>query len=126
MTRQELFLELIDALSNIPGLTIEPIVFVEEARALDEAYPALEDLTPVVVAIIRAMKDLAAGRVSSSSLSLKLEGARSYHFQKNRSQGEKTELRIVYRILDNGALYILAFGNRWRPEAIYRRAAKHM
>ena len=111
---------------NIPGLTIEPIVFVEEARALDEAYPALEDLTPVVVAIIRAMKDLAAGRVSSSSLSLKLEGARSYHFQKNRSQGEKAELRIVYRILDNGALYILAFGNRWRPEAIYRRAAKHM
>ena len=113
----------IDRLASVPGVLMDPDALAEDAFLLSVSFPDEHEFLAAVLATERALRHLAAGRVSSSRLERNRAEWMSYHYQHRIAQGEQADCRIEWQTR-NGVVYVRGFGHRWRPVDFYARMAR--
>ncbi len=119
----DLIAQAIDRLAFVSGVRMDPDALAEDAFLLSVTFPDEHDFLAAVLATERALRHLAAGRVTSSRLERDRAGWMSYHYQHRVAQGQQADCRIEWQARD-GAVYVRGFGHRWRPVDFYARMAR--
>ena len=102
---------------------MDPGALVEDAAYLTLAFSELLDYQAAVANTLKALKDVARGRVSTDALADAFQGWESYHYQPKVGQGVPADMRIIFKREPNG-VYVLAFGHRYIPSDLYRRTSE--
>lgn len=107
-------------IASVEGISIAHEALVEDVVLLAKVWPDEHDFATAVASSVRALTQVAAGRVTPDPLKDDLEGWQSHHYQLRRAQGEQAVLRVVFRRVD-GQVEVKGFGHRFKPASIYHR-----
>lgn len=109
-------------LSDIDRIEIDGKMLAEDVLSVSEALPDPDEFKLAIAATRRALMQLGEGRIEGTPLRFRLAEWRSLHYQHKRGRGQRADMRIVYRILADGArIQVRGFGHRHDPQDIYRR-----
>lgn len=110
--------------ASVEGIAMSHEALVEDVVLLAKVWPGEEDFAAAVVSSIRALSQVAGGKVTPDPLEADLAGWWSHHYQLRRAQGESAVLRIVFR-QTGGLVEVKGFGHRFKPASIYHRLVMH-
>lgn len=116
----EVLLAAIDALAQKPGLIMDPDALAEDVVLLVHPWPEEIEFSQAIASTLRAIDQLAQGKVTPAPLKYDLEGWYSYHYQHRRGQNIKADMRIVFQP-DGQRIRVLGFGHRSIPLDFYER-----
>lgn len=105
---------------SINGLNMDPDDLAYDVVLMAIAWPEEVDFKHAVVSTCEAMEHLINGVNAGTRLKYDLSEWTSFHFQHRRAQGQKADMRIIYRRTEDG-IQVMAFGHRHRPNDIYWR-----
>lgn len=112
----------IDLIAGIEGLAMDPDDLADDVVFMSIAWPDERDFMLAASATERAMRQLIAGQVNATPLLHNLSGRFSYHYQHVRKQGQRANMRIVFKPHPSG-IRVRTFGHRDIPADIYERTA---
>lgn len=119
---QALVIDTAIAIAAVEGIEADPHAIVEDAFLLSMAFSDRDDYLAAAANTVRALKQLVERTVSPANLKHNHKGWLSYHYQHKVAQGERADLRIVFRYAD-GKVRLRAFGHRSLPKDSYERIA---
>ena len=91
-----------------------------DLRNLAEAFTDPASYQEALAHIVQQLVALRTAR-PGTAMRGRLAGWRRHAFQSQPTvRGSRADLRIVYRIGDNGSLELLGFGHRHRPDDFYQ------
>lgn len=109
-------------LSDIDDVEFDGKTLAEDVLSVSEALSDPAEFKLVIAATRRALVQLGEGRIEGTPLRFKLAEWRSLHYQHKRGRGQHADMRIVYRVLEDGSgIRVRGFGHRHDPQDIYRR-----
>ncbi|CAM4355850.1 DUF3237 family protein [Paenibacillus alkaliterrae] len=117
----ELILEWIDRVSEINGLQMDPEALADDVVLMALIFNVDSTFVQGMNSVVRAITQLIDGVVSASQLEQNDSGWDSYHFQSQRVQGHRADLRVVFQNVDHHTVRIKGFGHRHLPSDIYKR-----
>lgn len=124
MTISQETLELaIDAISAVEKVKMDADSLAEDVYITSCAFSDEAEFKKAISETVRALKQIANGRITPASLKYSFEGWSSYHFQHSRTQNSRADMRIVFKV-DNSEVFVLGFGHRNIPSDIYFRLAE--
>lgn len=112
----------VSALSSVESIQMDPSALAEDAAYLTLAFPDQPEYQAAVANTVKALKDIARNRVSTDSLEGTYQGWESYHYQPKVGQNIAADMRIIFK-RKSDSVHVLAFGHRYIPSDIYRRAS---
>ena len=107
-------------IASIKGISMPAEALAEDVVLLAAVWPDEHDFAQAVASTVRALEQIAAGRITPSPLEDDLGGWFSYHYQLRRSQGERAVMRVVFQPSGDG-VRVKGFGHRFKPADIYHR-----
>lgn len=107
-------------IASIKGVSMPAEVLAEDVVLLAAVWPDEGDFAQAVASTVRALEQVAAGRITPSPLEDDLGGWFSYHYQLRRTQGERAVMRVVFQPVEGG-IRVKGFGHRFKPADIYHR-----
>ena len=110
----------IDIISEMRGIEMNVDELIDDVFILTIAYPDPLVFQKCTIQIIHSIEMIVAGRIKGTPLSGNLSGWRSYHFQSERTNGHRADLRLVYQEVGE-LIRIRGFGNRDLPSDFYQR-----
>ena len=110
-------------ISSVRGLYMDPDALADDVILLAYVWPDEGEFKMAVARVHRTLTQLVEGNVEGSPLKYGFSGWRSFHFQHQRGQQSRADMRIVYMPLDTG-IRVKGFGNRHLPSDIYQRLAQ--
>lgn len=119
----ERMLKAIDALAAVKGTCMDPRSLAEDVVLLAKSWSDEVDFDFAVASTVAALKLVVEGTVTPSTLHYNLDGWCSYHYQHHIGQGNKANMRIVFK-REDGNVKVLGFGHRSIPSDIYERMAR--
>ena len=117
---QALVIDTAIAIAAVEGIEADPHTIVEDAFLLSMAFSDRDDYLAAAANTVRALKQLVERTASPAKLKHNHKGWLSYHYQHKVAQGERADLRIVFRYAD-GKVRLRAFGHRSLPKDFYER-----
>lgn len=112
--------ESVELVAAIDGAAFSPEALVADVVLLAKSWPDESDFRSAVASSVRAVEQARDGKVTPVALEGECAGWMSYHYQLRRRQGEKADMRLVYRLVEGG-IEVKGFGHRYRPLDVYRR-----
>lgn len=109
----------IDKVSKVDGVAIAPLGLVEDVATLAKSFPEEEDFSLAVAETLIALRHARGGKVDATPLRLRLAGWYSCHYRHKRENGQKADMRLVYRP-SNKSIEVKAFGHRHVPSDFYK------
>lgn len=122
MIGAEALLGAIASISAVEGVFMSASSLAQDVVAVARAFPEKDDFDAAIANTARALGHIASGRVVASDLGDDYEGWHAYHYQHCVAQGEKADMRVMYRVGD-GQVFVRGFGHRREPADFYRRMA---
>lgn len=118
----------VSVIASVHGTWMDAGTLADDVILLAYVWPDDDEFKQAVSSVRRALTLLVtnrveANRVEGTELEYGLAGWRSYHFQHQRHQGARADMRIIYRRVPDG-IQIKGFGNRHLPSDIYERLAR--
>ncbi len=120
MVSKELMLSTIDKVSKVDGVAMAPLGLLEDVVTLAKSFPEEEDFSLAAAETLIALRHARDGRVDATPLRFSLAGWYSYHYRHKRENGQKADMRLVYRPSNRG-IEVKAFGHRHVPSDFYKR-----
>ena len=117
---QALVIAAANAVAAIDGIEADPRTVVEDAFLLSMAFTDADEYLAAVANTVRALEQLISKTVSPAKLKHNHKEWLSYHYQHRVAQGERADLRIVFRYADD-KVRLRAFGHRNLPMDFYER-----
>lgn len=109
--------------ANVEGISMSHEALVEDVVLLAKVWPDEQDFAAAIASSIRALAQVAAGKVTPNPLKDDLAGWQSHRYQLRRAQGEPAVLRVVFRRAED-QVEIKGFGHRFKPASIYHHLVK--
>ena len=119
-TTKEHVKQAVAAIAAVSQVSMPPMRLAQDAFLLAQAFTQEADYLVAVASTCRALDQLAAGVVATAGLQYNLAGWQSYHFQHKVAQGQRADMRIVFKRIEGG-IAVLAFGHRNLPIDFYLR-----
>ena len=113
----------IDLLASIDGTIMDVNALAEDVYLLSEVFGDESDFKSAIHETVRALFQITNSEITPAKLKYSFENFNSYHFQHNRAQGNKADMRVVYKKTNLG-IYVVGFGHRRLPTDVYERLAK--
>lgn len=117
----ELILQWIENVSRIVGLQMDPTTLADDVVIMALVFDDEETFLLAMDNVVRAITHLINGSVYTSQLERNYSGWDSYHFQSQRTQGHRADLRIVFQNVGTKMVRVKGFGHRHLPLDIYER-----
>lgn len=117
----ELILEFIDKVSDIDGLSMDPVTLADDVVLMAFVFDVEATFLQAMNNVLRALTQLIDGKLDKSQLARNYRGWESYHFQSRRAQGQRADLRIVFQNVTSHSIRVKGFGHRHLPSDIYKR-----
>lgn len=115
--------EAITAIASVPGVEMSIEGLFEDVLLLTYAFSAEGEFMVAVASTCSALMNLAADKVTPSSLKYGYRDWLCFHYQHRAAQGARADMRIMYRRFDGG-IRVHAFGHRNLPQDFYERLAQ--
>lgn len=109
-----------NAIADISNIEIDYSILVNDIVLMEMAFPDHNALETALTNTKRAIEDVANDKVDSSFLDYEYKDWNSYHYQSVRVNGQKSDLRVIYK-KHEGKVRIIGFGHRRNPTDIYKR-----
>ena len=110
----------IDQVSAIEGIAMDADRLVDDVVLLAYVFDDPQRFSTALTHVINAIHLIVRQRRIGQPLVNNKAGWWSYHFQSQRTQRHKADMRIVYQ--DTGTtIRIMGFGHRWIPQDLYAR-----
>lgn len=116
----DILIQWIREISHVKGLKMNPRALADDIFLMSIVYQVPIEFDLAMNQVLQALNLLINSSVDTSQPAHNYRGWHSYHFQSKRVQGQKADLRIVFK-KDSNVLFIRGFGNRWIPADIYTR-----
>ena len=112
----------IDAIASVEGATMSASALVQDVVSVARAFPDPAEFEAAVANTARAIELVVSGRVAPSELGDDYKGWRAYRYQHRVAQGEKADMRVLFRE-EGGRILVRGFGHRREPADFYWRMA---
>ena len=110
----------IEQLSAIEGIVMDADRLVDDVVLLAYVFDDPQRFSTALTHVINAIHLIVRQRRIGQPLVNNKAGWWSYHFQSQRTQHHKADMRIVYQ--DTGTtIRAMGFGHRWTPQDLYTR-----
>lgn len=105
-------LQWIDNVSKIKGLLMDPTSLADDVVLMAYVFDVEADFLQAMNNVVRAINQLINETVNTSQLQQNYSRWDCYHFQSQRTQGHRADLRIVFRTLAASSIQVKGFGHR--------------
>ncbi|QKY70443.1 hypothetical protein [Lentibacillus sp. CBA3610] len=116
----DVLIEWIGEVSRVKGLQMDPEALADDIFLMAYVYQNPIEFDMAMQNVIKAFDLIIKNSVNTSQLAHHYTDWQSYHFQSKRTQGQKADLRIIFK-KESDVMYVRGFGNRWIPADIYYR-----
>jgi hypothetical protein len=117
----DLILQWIENVSQIPGLQMDPTALTDDVVLIALVFDVEETFLLAMDNVVRAIRQLINGLVYTSQLERNYSDWYSYHFQSQRTQGHRADLRVVFQNVATNMIRVKGFGHRHLPSDVYKR-----
>ena len=111
---KELIAYAIQAIAAMPCVQMSPQSLAEDAILLSYAFTMEEDYLAAVASTCRALSQIEQKLVTTVDLKYQFATWQCYHYQHKVAQGQRANMRIVFRRTKEG-IQVRAFGHRRLP-----------
>jgi hypothetical protein len=119
--RNELIVQWIDIVSRIKGLQMDPVALADDIVLMAFIFDNEETFLLAMDNVAKAISQLVDGSVDVSRLRRNFTDWNSYHFQSQRTQSHRADLRIEFDKVDDTTIRVKGFGHRHLPSDVYKR-----
>ena len=113
----------VEAIAGVALMEMDPEALADDVVLVAYLWSDDDEFKMAIASVRRAISQLVEGKVSGVELKYDHFGWLSYHFQHRRAQGERADMRVVYRLTEGG-IRVRGFGHRKLPSDIYLRLHK--
>lgn len=117
----KLIFEWIDRIAAVQDLQMDPVTLADDVLIMGIVFSDEIYFQQAMDSILRALNQLVQRKVTTSQLVSNYNGWHSYHFQSQRTQGNRSNLRIVFQRPASGLIRVRGFSHRFLPADIYDR-----